>query len=110
MSEHKGFCVTLWQLISILRPFPAALLVLLSILETALVAKGICACCKAGVKWLPRLPCIAVGQVAGQYYLIIVDRQPSTFLRISLISLALYLSNTLVKSSSQWLSELLALR
>lgn len=52
----------------------------------------------------------AVGQIAGQFYLIIVDRQPGAFLRISLISLGLYVCNTIVKSSSRWLSELLALR
>lgn len=40
MAEHKGFYATFWQLIRILKPFPAALLVALSILETALVAKG----------------------------------------------------------------------
>ena len=44
MSEHRGFCFAFWQLIRILKPFPALLLVLLSMLETALVAKGIHNC------------------------------------------------------------------
>ena len=53
---------------------------------------------------------LAVGQVAGQYYLIIVDQQHSLFIRTTLISAALYACNTIVKSTSLWLSELLAYR
>ena len=41
MLQQKGFCLTFWQLIKYLRPYPAALLMLLSITETALVAKGV---------------------------------------------------------------------
>ena len=36
-----GFWRTLWQLLVLLRPFPALFLVLLSILEAILVSKGI---------------------------------------------------------------------
>jgi len=52
----------------------------------------------------------AVGQVAGQYYLIIVDQQHSMFVKTTVASLALYTCNTIIKSTRQWLSELLAYR
>ncbi|KAL3160894.1 hypothetical protein ABBQ38_009286 [Trebouxia sp. C0009 RCD-2024] len=78
----------LWQLLVLLRPFPALYLIALSFLEAVLVFQ--------------------VGHVAGQYYLIIVDQQHSLFIRTSLISAALYVCNTIVKSTILWLSELLA--
>ncbi|KAL0050452.1 hypothetical protein WJX82_011470 [Trebouxia sp. C0006] len=78
----------LWRLLVLLRPFPAIFLVVLSVAEAVVVAK--------------------VGQVAGQYYLIIVDEQHSMFVKTTVASFALYTCNTIIKSTGQWLSELLA--
>lgn len=112
-----GFCGMLWRLLVLLRPLPALFLVALSFLEAILVFKGGCQYAKTCSKYsffaLQRqlTTCIfAVGQVAGQYYLIIVDQQHSLFIRTTLISAALYACNTIVKSTSLWLSELLAYR
>ncbi|KAL0041425.1 hypothetical protein WJX79_002885 [Trebouxia sp. C0005] len=88
LRTHRGFWRMLWRLLGLLRPFPAIFLVVLSVAEAVVVAK--------------------VGQVAGQYYLIIVDQQHSMFVKTTLASLALYICNTIVKSTGQWLSELLA--
>lgn len=112
-----GFCGMLWRLLVLLRPLPALFLVALSFLEAILVFKGSCqigkylaSACSFALQRQLTTCIIAVGQVAGQYYLIIVDQQHSLFIRTTLISAALYACNTIVKSTSLWLSELLAYR
>lgn len=114
------FCRTLWHLIVLVQTFLALLLVLLSVLEAVLQSKGSHrSCFLLLVQIWPQI-CLtetnrlitspAVGQVAGQYYLIVVDQQHSLFVKTTLISAALYTCNTIVKATSLWLSELLAYR
>ena len=54
--------------------------------------------------------CAAVGQIVGQYYLIIVDHKKQLFWQTKLQSLALYVVVAAVKSTQSWLAELFAMR
>eukprot|EP00887_Chlorella_sp_A99_P000802 scaffold5.g802.t1 len=77
-------------LLRLLRPYPALLLSLLSILESLVVAQ--------------------VGKVAGSFYLILVDRQPGLLLHAMLHAAALYAAATALHAAAVALTGWLAWR
>ncbi|PSC73387.1 ATP-binding cassette sub-family D member 4 [Micractinium conductrix] len=77
-------------LLALLRPWPALALSALAIIEALVVAE--------------------VGKVAGSFYKIVVDRQPSQLAAAMVHAGALYAACTALYSASCWVTETLALR
>jgi len=51
-----------------------------------------------------------VGRITGSYYRILLDREWEAFWRLTGVSALLYVAATGVRSTTLWLSEMLAVR
>ena len=114
-------------LMALLRPYPALALSLLAIAEALVVAEGAPAvpphrgpashrlCCRRNAPEAPLFfpPCIAlptaclpaaVGKVAGSFYQIVVDNQPSKLVAAMLHAAALYAAATALYAASSWVT------
>jgi ABC-type uncharacterized transport system fused permease/ATPase subunit len=107
-------------LLALLRPYRALYLALLSVAEAVVVAEGgqlmcvapLAHCCD-GLSQQDDLAIVqpaAVGKVAGSFYRIVVDRQPSQLAAAMLHAAALYAVSTALHATSCWLTEGLSLR